>query len=74
MTTYWCANFVSDEGLEHGIEKNLWMMQYQYADSFGNEHEGNNKGTITRNWRQHEKVKPDDWLVAYVPENRNYAI
>ena len=70
MPKYWCVNFDSEASLEHGIEKNLWMMQYQYADSHGNEHQGYKKGAITRNWRQLEKIKPGHWLVAYLPGNR----
>ena len=36
MGQYWCVNFDSDVCLKHGIKNNLWMMQYQYRDEFGN--------------------------------------
>ena len=35
MTTYWCANFDAQACLDHGIDNDLWMMQYQYADDHG---------------------------------------
>ena len=70
MITYWCVNFDSEASMKHGIKKKLWMMQYQYADDHGNEHQGYKKGSISRNWNQLEKIKRGDWLVAYLPANR----
>jgi hypothetical protein len=70
MAKYWCVNFDSETSLAHGIEKNLWMMQYQYADDHGNEHQGYKKGRISSNWRRLAKVKPGHWFVAYLPGNR----
>jgi hypothetical protein len=70
MTKYWCVNFDSEACLQHGIKRNLWMMQYQYADGHGNEHQGYKKGAISRNWHQMGKIKPGHWFVAYLPGNR----
>lgn len=70
MTKYWCVNFDSEACLKHGIERNLWMMQYQYADDHGHEHQGHKKGAISRNWNQVGKIKPGHWFVAYLPGKR----
>ena len=70
MTKYWCVNFDSEACLQHGIKRNLWMMQYQYADDHGNEHQGYKKGAISRNWNQVGKIKPGHWFVAYLPGKR----
>ncbi len=73
MTTYWCANFDAQACLDHGIENNLWMMQYQYADDHGNEHQSYKPGRISANWRQMANVSPGDWFVAYVPRKRSIS-
>ena len=70
MTKYWCVNFDSEACLQHGIKRNLWMMQYQYADDHGNEHQGYKKGAISRNWNQMSKIKPSHWFAAYLPGSR----
>ena len=37
MTKYWCVNFdsVSKVCLQHGMNRKLWLMQYQYKDDNG---------------------------------------
>ncbi len=71
MTTYWCVNFDSEACLEHGIDKNIWMMQYQYADDHGNVFQGGNKKSATTlNWRRLKNISDGDWFVAYLPRDR----
>ena len=70
MVTYWCVNFDSEASLEHGIENDLWMVQYQYADDKGNEHQGDRKSSISRNWNRLKGIKPGDWFVAYLPGSK----
>jgi hypothetical protein len=70
MTKYWCVNFDSEASLQHGIKQNLWMMQSQYADDHGNEHQGYKKGAISRNWNQVGKIKHGHRFVGYQPGNR----
>src|SRR5689334_21511909 len=71
MAKYWCANFDALACLEHGIENDLWMMQYQYEDvEHGHTHQAYKKHTISRNWRQLKAIKPGHWFVAYVPIKR----
>jgi len=74
MTKYWCVNFDSEACLQHGIQQNLWMMQYQYADDHGNEYQGYKKGAIRRNWERLGKISPGDWFVAYLKPQTFYAI
>ncbi len=70
MTTYWCVNFDTNACLSHGLDNHFWMMQYQYADDAGNEHQGDKKNTISRNWNRLEHVRSGDWFVAYLPIKR----
>jgi hypothetical protein len=72
--SYWCANFNIAACLRHGIEKQLWMMQYQYSDGRGHTFQGNKKGAIRRNWKQAEQIKEGDWIVAYLKPQTFYAI
>lgn len=74
MARYWCVNFDFPDCLIHGIEKNLWLMQYQYADEKGHVFQDDRKAAIRRNWEQLAKVKPGDWFVAYLKTNTFYAI
>jgi hypothetical protein len=74
MTRYWCVNFNHDDCLQHGIAKNLWMMQYQYADSHGHTFQGDRKAAIQRNWKQLDKITAGDWFVAYLKRSTFYAI
>lgn len=72
MATYWCANFDSEACLQHGIEKQLWMMQYQYKDDFGNVfQDGRQKPATTGNWRRLKQISDGDWFVAYLPRKRS---
>lgn len=71
---YWCVNFDFPACLIHGIEKNLWLMQYQYADQKGHIFQDDRKAAIRRNWEQLAKVRPGDWFVAYLKPNTFYAI
>ena len=74
MTRYWCVNCDHNDCLQHGIEKNLWMMQYQFADEHGHLFQGDRKPAIRRNWQQLAKIKVGDWFVAYLKRNTFYAI
>jgi hypothetical protein len=71
MPSYWCVNFELAENLKHGIDKNLWMMGYQYADD--QDDAGPRKAAITRNWRKLEEIDAGDRFVAYLPGNRFFA-
>lgn len=71
MTQYWCVNFDLEECLKHGIKHDLWMMQYQYEDDFGNVFQGGNqKSATTANWNRLTEIKAGDWFVAYLPKKR----
>jgi hypothetical protein len=58
--------------LTHGIEKKLWLMQYQYEDESGN-FQGDNPGAIARNWRRLEEISVGDRLAAYLKRNTFFA-
>lgn len=74
MPTYWCVNFDLEVCLQHGIENNLWMMQYQYADDFGNVfQDGPQKSATTTNWKRLKQISDGDWFVAYLPRDRTDA-
>lgn len=73
LTRYWCANFAFDEGLKYGIEKNLWMMQYQFADEAIHEFQADGSAQIVRNWRRLAEIKSGDRLAAYLKKNRFFA-
>lgn len=67
MGKYWCVNFDGvQEILEHGLEENLWLMQYQYN--------AQRTGLVTANWNVVGKTKVGDWCVAYLKGPRFYAI
>ncbi len=74
MTKYWCVNFDDPACLKHGIQKKLWMMQYQYADDQGNDYQGNKKPAIRMNWERLARIKPGHWFVAYLKRNTFFAI
>jgi Domain of unknown function (DUF3883) len=77
MPKYWCVNFdsVSKVCLQHGIDRKLWLMQYQYADDHGNVfQDGRQRASTTRNWRRMKEIKVGDKFVAYLPGNKLYAI
>lgn len=74
MPRYWCVNFDSEACLQHGIQRHLWMMQYQYADDHGNEFQGYKKGAIRKNWERLAAISPGDWFVAYLKPQTFYAI
>jgi len=74
MTKYWCVNFDDPACLKHGIQKKLWMMQYQYADDQGNDYQGYKKPAIRMNWERLGKIKPGHWFVAYLKHNTFFAI
>lgn len=71
MSKYWCVNFETDANLHYGIDKNLWMMGYQYADDQNDLPP--RKAAITRNWTKLVDISPGDRFVAYLPGNRFYA-
>ena len=81
MTTYWCANFDNVDCFKHGLDKKLWLMQYQYKDDHGHVfQDGVRKGRIRMNWQRVGEVSLGDWLVAYLvlrlrvygPSSHNY--
>ncbi len=73
MTRYWCVNFGHEPVLTHGIDKNLWLMQYQYADEQDNEFEADRPAQITKNWRRLKEINVGDQVAAYLPQNTFYA-
>ncbi len=56
MPQYWCLNFDGPDlrMLAHGLNNQLWMMQYQYAHS-GQANQQHKLNRITRNWRVAQK-------------------
>jgi Domain of unknown function (DUF3883) len=70
----WCVNFNFDDCLKHGIDNNLWMMQYQYGDGHGQTLQDDKKGAIQRNWSQAERIEEGDWFVAYLKPKRFFAV
>lgn len=82
---FWCVNFDGASGplgglkreyvLEHGLAEQSWLMQYQYRHH-GHTYQGHTAqlAATKKNWRAAGKVKPGDWLVAYLPTNRFYAV
>ncbi|KAF5053503.1 hypothetical protein DSECCO2_397690 [anaerobic digester metagenome] len=76
MSAFWCVNFDVDSSvLQHGLTENLWLMQYQYSHD-GHVYQGHpdQKGATTKNWKALCGIKPGDWLVAYLPRSRFFAI
>lgn len=77
MTKYWCVNFdsVSKVCLQHGIDRKLWLMQYQYSDDHGNVfQDGRQRAATTSNWKRMKEIKIGDKFVAYLRGNRFYAV
>jgi predicted restriction endonuclease len=70
MPKYWCVNFEDDANLELGIEKNLWLMGYQYSKR----DTPHRKGDITRNWRKLKEINAGDRFVAYLRGKGFFAI
>ena len=75
MTRYWCVNFKNEARLEHAIQNQRWMMQYQYEDDHGNVFQGGNKKpATTSNWKQIGKISEGDKFAAYLPTSRFFAV
>jgi hypothetical protein len=89
MPTYWCLNFDAATGplvykgedliLTHGLENNLWLMQYSYRHGSHDYHEyqGNDRQgprIITKNWNAAGSIRPGDWCAAYLRGSRFYAL
>ncbi len=77
MPKYWCVNFDSESKvcLEHGIKKNLWMMQYQYKDDHGNVFQDDNqKAATTTNWKRLGEINAGDKVVAYLRGSKFFAV
>lgn len=72
MPKYWCVNFEHPDCLKHGIDNDLWVMGYQYADDQSDS--GNRKSRITMNWRRIGEINAGDRFVAYLPTNRFFAV
>ncbi len=75
MTTYWCANFDGGDVLDHGLEIDAWLLQYQYKNG-GFEYQGNprQKGRTTAVWKSLTEISVGDWLLAYLPGNAFFAV
>ena len=76
MPLHWCVNFDDDSAvLNHGLEISAWLMQYQYSHT-GEIYQGHADQfrRVTRNWNAVRDIKSGDWLIAYLPQNRFYAI
>lgn len=75
MTTYWCANFDAGAVVDHGLDINAWLMQYQYEHG-GFEYQGNKrqKGKTTSAWKSLCEISIGDWILAYLTGNRFFAI
>ena len=71
----WCVNFDSNEEvLNHGLTNNLWMMQYQFSHDGHTYQGGSQSNSTSKNWKRLNEIKAGDFLVAYVPSNRFYAV
>ena len=75
MTTCWCANFDGGPVLDHGLEINAWLMQYQYEHG-GFEFQGNRrqKGKTTAALKSLCDISIGDWILAYLSGNAFFAI
>jgi hypothetical protein len=75
MMQYWCLNFDGPQldMLNYGLEKSLWMMQYQYSQG-GQINQGHKPSAIANNWKAAQKIAVDDLCVAYLRPNTFYAI
>lgn len=75
MKTYWCANFDRGNVLEHGLEIDAWLLQYQYEHG-GFEYQGNRrqKGRTTAVWKSLTEIAVGDWLLAYLSGNAFFAV
>ena len=83
MPRYWCVSFDANAGqfggmdedyvLLHGLERKLWLMQYQYAHD-GHDYQATPRGNITRNWNAAGNISVGDWCAAYLTGCRFYAI
>lgn len=75
MARYWCVNFDAPDVLRHGLEQNLWAMQYQYSfDGHLNQGGKEQVAATTRNWRTVAEIEAGDWLVAYLKRSMFYAV
>jgi hypothetical protein len=54
-----------DYVLLHGLERKLWLMQYQYAHD-GHDYQATPRGNITRNWNAAGNISVGDWCAAYL--------
>jgi hypothetical protein len=83
MPRYWCVSFDANAGpcggmdedyvLLHGLERKLWLMQYQYAHD-GHDYQATPRGNITRNWNAAGNIRVGDWCAAHLRGCRFYAI
>ena len=75
MTTYWCANFDFGDVLDHGLEINAWLMQYQYEHG-GFDYQGvrPQKGRTTETWKSLTDISIGDWILAYLSGSAFFAI
>ena len=73
MAKYWCVNFDLKSCLAHGIERELWMMQYQFKDRH-HVFQDDKKHAISNNWNAVAEVSEDDRFLAYLKPNRFFAV
>jgi hypothetical protein len=73
--TYWCANFDDTDVLDHGLEIDAWLLQYQYEHG-GFDYQGNRrrKGRTTAVWKSLREVEIGDWLLAYLSGGWFFAV
>lgn len=82
---FWCVAFDGEAGplgdrpseyvLWHGLQEQLWLMHYQYSHD-GHTFQGspNHLASTAANWRSAGRIAPGDWLVAYLPSSRFFAV
>jgi len=72
---YWCGNFDYPDVLDHGLQIDAWLLQYQYEHA-GLEYQGNRhlKGRTTMAWKSLGEIQIGDWLIAYLRGNKFFAI
>jgi hypothetical protein len=66
---HWCFNFDAEPTtLRHGLSEKLWLMQYQYSHGeFKYQGHPDQIASTTNNWRLVlPRIRPGDWLVAYL--------
>lgn len=75
VETFWCVNFETEPGVNHGLGEDLWLMQYQYAHGgYAFQGYAAQIASTSKNWNVLCGVHTGDWFVAYRPNKLFYAI